>query len=367
MTGIPDLIAQLYDTALKSEITLSDTQEGWVNAIVAFADQQKGVLAALITSLVKKIESPNQDIRLHKITFEGGYSGRVFDTQYITPFIRSRFPRLAMKSGSGWLTRSIEQAAPFDLQFPGKIQNAEVKEAFLRIIHDVQVNDASPEDYLLVLFRKLHQKQDAFTSSTSHLVWGNISISQVLHLLRSHFFHDYAAAGASRLPVIAIYSIYQLLMNTPRYQSKRLLPLKSHTTSDSKSMSLADIEVADENGIFFEAVEIKHKIRIHRSMVEDAFEKFSAIPLVRYYLLTTAEPNSIDQEGIQEAVDWIFREHGCEVIVNGIMPSLKYYLRLLPDLSAFIETYTQNLFLEYQASSDLKQIHVDQWTHLLTP
>ena len=235
------------------------------------------------------------------------------------------------------------------------------------MIHDVQVNAASPETYLLLLFKKLRQKQEALVSSTPHLVLSSTNISQILHLLRSHFFYDYAVAGASRLPVIAIYSIYQLLMSAPRYHDKHLLPLKSHTTSDSKSMSIGDIEIVDQNGVFFEAVEIKHNIRIHRSMVEDAFEKFRAAPVVRYYLLTTAEPNLIDQEGVQEAINLIFNQHGCEVIVNGIMPSLKYYLRLLPDLSAFIETYTQNLFLEYQASSDLKQIHIDQWTRLLTP
>lgn len=35
----------------------------------------------------------------------------------------------AMKE-SGWLTRSLEQNNPYELDFPGKIQNKNVKAAF---------------------------------------------------------------------------------------------------------------------------------------------------------------------------------------------------------------------------------------------
>lgn len=87
---------------------LSDEQRARVVEIVTHAETLKAVVAALMTSLVKKIHTPEQDIRLHKVEMSGGYSGRSFDTLYVTPFVRRTFPRLAMKSGSGWLTRSIE-------------------------------------------------------------------------------------------------------------------------------------------------------------------------------------------------------------------------------------------------------------------
>lgn len=44
-----------------------------------------------------------------------GYSGRSFDTKYITPFMKFKFPKIAMRE-SGWLTRSLEQLEPYDLK-----------------------------------------------------------------------------------------------------------------------------------------------------------------------------------------------------------------------------------------------------------
>jgi len=75
-------------------------------------------------------------------------------------------------------------------------------------------------------------------------------------------------------------------------------------------------------------------------MVSDAYEKFKDKEISRYYLLTTAEPNikREEQEAIQAEIERIKKEHGCEVIVNGIIPSLKYYLRLLLNPEQFMES-----------------------------
>ena len=83
---------------------LTAEQKARVQTVVGNAEGQKAVLTVLLTSLVKKVVMPAQDVRLHKIVMEGGYSGRSFDTQYVTPFLARHFPRLAMKE-SGWLTR----------------------------------------------------------------------------------------------------------------------------------------------------------------------------------------------------------------------------------------------------------------------
>ena len=124
-------------------------------------------------------------------------------------------------------------------------------------------------------------------------------------------------------------------MTIDRYEGKILSPLKSHTTSDIKSGGIGDIEVLDKNGEFFEGVEIKHNIPISQALVRDAYQKFSENPVRRYYLLTTAEPNVDDPAAVDRLVRQIHKQHGCEVIVNGILPSLKYYLRLLSDPKLF--------------------------------
>jgi len=345
---------------------LPDIQQVRIDTIIDSAESQKAVLAALITSLTKKLETPSQDIRQHKVELPTGYSGRVYDTQYVTPFIRQKFPRLAMKSGSGWLTRSIEQVYPFRLDFPGKIANTPVKTAFLEILNDIEENGANPEHYLVALFAALLlQKQDntfSFEAPSS----ASLTIATTMNLVREHFYFNYRTSGASRLPVIAIYSIYELLLTLTRYENKQLVPLKSHTTSDIKSRSIGDIEVINPDATFFEAVEVKHNIPITLAIVEDAFDKIQSQPVSRYYLLTTAEPNiAPDQaKGIESFIESVRMQHGCEIIVNGVMPSLKYYLRLLDDPAAFLQTYETNLFVDYEANTDIKKTHIERWLAL---
>ena len=76
-----------------------------------------------------------------------------------------------------------------------------------------------------------------------------------------------------------------------RFKGKKLLPLRSHISPDARARGIGDVEIVDENGDYFEAVEIKHEIPMDSLMIDDSFEKFRETPIKRYYLLTTAEPN----------------------------------------------------------------------------
>ena len=62
-----------------------------------------------------KALNPAQDIRNHQASIEGGYSGRTFDSKYITSFLKlHKFPSMAE---SGWLTRALEQKVPYDKNY----------------------------------------------------------------------------------------------------------------------------------------------------------------------------------------------------------------------------------------------------------
>lgn len=191
------------------------------------------------------------------------------------------------------------------------------------------------------------------------------TIANIVNLLKDHFSCNYQVTGASRLPVIAFYSVYKMFVEFDRYRGKTLSPLKTHTTSDIKSGGIGNIEVLDENGNFFEAVEIKHNIPISPELVRDAYQKFSETSVSRYYLLTTAEPNVDDAEAVDLLVRQIRTRHGCEVIVNGILPSLKYYLRLLSDPKLFLDCYSKNLQLDFNQNTDIKEVHLRYWNELL--
>ncbi|HRF99242.1 MAG TPA: hypothetical protein PLZ51_28715, partial [Aggregatilineales bacterium] len=193
----------------------------------------------------------------------------------------------------------------------------------------------------------------------------HITVQAVLALLEIHFNHQYKTSGASRLPVLALYSAYQILMALPRYEGKHLLSLKSQTTADTKSRSIGDIEIVNDEGNFFEALEIKLGKSIDLGMVQIAFDKIRDLPIERYYLLTTKSPNTEQAPEIQSFCLKVLSEHGCEIIVNGVIPTLKYYLRLLPDVATFLDNYTAILQIEF-ASGGIKSVHLEKWQSLIS-
>jgi len=349
--------------------TLKTIQRDWVIHITEKAETQKAAIAVLITCLAKKIENPKQDVRKHQSKMKNGFSGRTLDTQVITPFIKKKFRKFAMKE-SGWLTRSFEQDHPYNLNYRGAVRNASVKDAFLRILDDVEVKGANPKKYLIAIFieliRQTKSAKKLFTAKVE--VNEETTINRIFEALKAHFFAKYSTPGASRLPVLALYSIYQLLLtDVARYKDKKLEPLRSHTTSDVRENLIGDIEVKNSDNLPFEGVEVKHKIPISEGLVLDAYDKFRASKTKRYYLLTTAEPNIAQGEEIKvsNAIMKIRQEHGCEVIVNGVMNSLKYYLRLLKNPSRFVELYSQNLRAEFEQTTDIKQEHILEWNRIL--
>jgi len=345
---------------------LSASQKLWVKILVDNIENQKSVVAVTITSLLKKIVSPKQDVRLHREEFEGGYSGRSLDKNVVTPWLKENFPRFAPKE-SGWLTRSLEQPHPFTKDFPGKIKNKNVKNAFLSILHDIEENSVDPRSYLrclLYLLLKKYKREQSFMSQMLVKKTQSIplTIDIVLNMLREHF----SMKMSSRLPVIAIYTIYQIFMeNIKLYEGKKLEPLKTHTTSD-RYAGFGDIEIYNSDGTPFEMVEIKHNIPIDKVMIEDVLKKVKDTTIKKYYILTTAEPNFKDPDkDIFKLVHEIKLRYGIEIIPNGIYQSLKYYLRFVPNLRDFLDKYTENLMEEFKKSTDIKEFHIKGWKKIM--
>jgi len=347
---------------IKAVTGLDDEELKDLETIVFESESLKGVYSVLVTSFVEKIANPRQDIRKHQANMPGGYSGRTIDTRFITPFLK-KVGFTAMKE-SGWLTRSLEQNYPYDLNYKGKIRNKKVKHAFLRLLNNIQAKGKQADKYLLILFsfsiiQKEGKKISLVTPATKD---SRITIDNIIALLFEHFNRKYKARGASRLPVLAIYSVYQIVTKElKRFYGKILLPLEEHTSADSRSGMIGDIAVTNQDGIFFEGVEIKHKVPITKNMVFDSFEKIKAYPISRYYLLTTAEPSSNEPQAIKEYVKQIRETHGCQVIVNGVMPTLKYYLRLINNIDEFIGLYMKNIELD----SVITREHRVAWNELV--
>lgn len=220
--------------------------------LVSRSEQNKGLIAVLITLITHKIVSPEQDIRYHQAQLPNGFAGRGIDQQYITPFMKSvSFPAMAE---SGWLTRSLEQAHPYDMNYPGKIKPDSVKNAFLATVDRVQNADVLPKNVLNYMFRLLIKQRDALNIELAKP--HSLSISAIIKTLEKHFNYRYSCSGTSRLPTLAVYAAYECMISqVARYEGKVLCPLESHNSADSQSGRIGDIEVNNSNGTAFEGVE----------------------------------------------------------------------------------------------------------------
>lgn len=308
-----------------------------LNTIVERAEANRGILAVLTTLVVHKIYDPTQDIRYHQAQLPGGFAGRGIDSAYITPFLkRKNFPAMA---DTGWLTRSLEQPHAYTLDYPGKIRPESTKSAFLQLVDSLQNGLEKPRDLLLGLFVALIRRRDSETVELAKP--HKLPISAIIHLLEKHFTHRYPCSGAARLPVLAMYAIYQCIITGERFKGKVLCELESHTSADRRSGRIGDIDVNFKDGTPFEGVEVKHGIQITRQLVADAYEKFKQFKTERYYLLTTANMDSADWSSIEAEIQKVGQIHGCQVIVNGVYSTLRYYLRLLPDPADFIDKYVE--------------------------
>jgi DNA (cytosine-5)-methyltransferase 1 len=341
------------------EDCLSDLQ-----LIVKEGETLKGVLGVTLTSIAYKTLHPKQDIRSHQDGMRKGYSGRTFDTKYTVPFLKDKFPHFA-PAESAWLTRSLEQPRPYDFKYPGKIRNKQVKDAFLKTLDCLQNNpDMASKMLIALLSLMIAARGDESRLFSAVQVSEDMTIAKIVDAVNQHIHFDYGKGitGTARIPVLAIYAVYQILLpNVKRYAGKTLAPLESHTSSDLRSKSTGDIEVKKPDGACFEAIEVKHNKPISVDMIDVVYRKIKNTKVDRYYILTTSEPNCLDSEKISSKLAEYRQIHSCQIIVNGVLPSLKYYLRLVDNPQLFVDIYTSLLEQEYQCASGIKNRHLQVW------
>ena len=188
-----------------------------------------------------------------------------------------------------------------------------------------------------------------------------IMISTIIELLEKHFTEKYGTHGGSKLPVIAFYAIYKyLLLDIGRYQGCILAPLGSHTASDRTSRSSGDIEVLKDGGVF-EAVEIKLDKRVDITIARIAYEKIARFNPKRYYILSHVGIAKKDRIEIEKLIIEIREIHGCQLIVNGLLYTLKYYLRLISSPKAFFNEYIRLVEMD----DELKICHKNKLKELI--
>lgn len=343
----------------KSTFELPILQINRLQKIAKKCYSQKGVYTVLTTLLIYKINNPLQDIRRHQANMIGGFSGRSFDTKYVTPELKRL--GLPSMSESGWLTRSLEQPYPYNTDFPGKISGG-IKDDFLGLLDYVQSHPNKAKELLLCLFYEVNkivkQNQVVITPLENP---EDLTIDKIIESLDIHFNYNYGTHNGAKLPVLAFYAIYQsIIKEVQRYNGCNLAPLGSLTACDLTSKASGDIEIF-KNEKHFESVEIKLNKKIDSAIVRVVEEKVYRFNPERYYILSYygIEDSCIDE--IQEVVSNVKHSHGCQIIINGLLPTIKYYLRLISSLEEFVHSYS-NLI---EQDSELQKIHKEVWGNII--
>lgn len=336
-------------------ITQLSTEE--ITVIKRCATTKHAARGAALTLGLSKLVYPEQDIRYFKAEFPNGFSARTIDTSVTVPFLSGN--GLPYNVETHWLSQTMSFGDPY---LPGKVLKTVPKTAgpdLITIANYIQSADSDlkvREIVTLLLFYLVQERNKGEILLTKPK---NLSIDQVLDLLHMHFDYGYKK-NAPRLPQVAIYAIYDCLKaSVARYEDFDLCPLERLKTANRKSGSVGDIDLIKE-GRPIEAVEIKFEIPIDKSIVQEAMQKIKSKSVERYFILSTKPVVQEEIDVINDLKVKFLQSNGCEIIVNGVYETIKYYLRLLKTTNDFINKYTDLLATD----PDLNYEHKIAWNSI---
>mgnify|MGYP006988860009 CR=1 FL=1 len=316
----------------------------------------------IITGLTIKAAYPNIDVRYHQTQIQSqtdkpaGFNFRGVSEHFIYPWMEAHEFHGAK---SGWQTRTFERPKPYLLNYDENIGT--IKDAFLTIYDLVEkYPDKAIYALSLLMLRRIELRE----RSKVNLAIPNIQdVIPITRFFEMHFFYLYKdSKGASRLPVLALYAIYsELIKELNRYQGKHLKALEPHSAADARTGSIGDIEVLNADNTPFEAVEVKHQLQITKAIVDSSKQKIRGSRVDRYYILTTSPLHDPAKE-IMEEVDNVKKLLGTQMIVNGVIPTIKYYLRLLTNPSSVLPVYVKLLTEDTAIGFE----HRDIWNKIAT-
>ena len=362
-------VADDYFVTKKSELpnfatdNLSDEFISSLEAIASLCEKAStGYLNVLTGLTIKAALGKKVDVRYHQVQIQSqtdrpaGFNFRGISEHIMYKWMQAHeFPG----AKSGWQTRTYERPKPYKLNYDENI--GDIKEPFLKCYDQIEEHD---QDAFMALAFLLWRREQLREKSKIVMSIPKITnVIQITELFERHFFFKYKdSKGASRLPVLALYAIYEVLLSElQRFDNKTLKELQAHSAADSQTGSVGDIEVANQDGSIFEAVEVKHEIPITIELIESAKQKIRGSQVERYYILTTFKDHTPSDE-IQNAALQVEKLLGCQMIVNGVIPSIKYYLRLLTNPGKVLPVYVDLLTKDKAITFE----HRDIWNKITT-
>ena len=333
-----------------------------LNKISKKSETASSAFTNIVTGLSIKIAMPGLDVRYHQtqIQQQSKVGKQWFNHRGISEKVV--YPWLSEKNfagaKSGWQTRTLERPKPYTRDYDENI--GYVKKEFLEVYERTEKLDISEIQKGLeyLLYEQLIQRE----KKTIDLATPNVDeISMIIRHLDSHINASYSGKGASRLPVLAVYATLLLVSKEiDRYKNVSLKPLEEHSAADSQTGSAGDIEFANSSNNVFEALEIKHNIVVTETLILDIEKKIAPYQLDRYYVLTTANDCKPD-ESMLSVLNKIKQRIGCQIIVNGVLPTIQYYLRLVTEPQKIYKEYTTLL----QTDKAVSHEHREGWNEII--
>ena len=328
-----------------------------------YCEKASGGYNNLITSLaIKAVYGDSVDVRYHQVQIQdqtdrpAGFNFRGVSEGVIYEWMEEHEFHGAK---SGWQTRTFERPKPYMLSYDENIGT--IKEPFLICYDELETQHQSARlALLLLLWRRLQLRE----ASKIELAIPRIhDVMQITNLFEAHFFYKYKdSKGASRLPVLAMYAIYSVMIQElQRFDGKHVKELEPHSAADARTGAIGDIEIVDNAENVFEAIEVKHEQIISKAMVDSVKQKIRGSQVERYYILTTHSQHE-PTEDVQMEVKTVKKLVGCQMIVNGVLPTIRYYLRLLSDPGDVLPIYAD--VLEKDGAIGFE--HRDIWNKIAT-
>lgn len=313
---------------------------------------------ALLTLALYKSAEPSQDIRYNKAEHDDGFSARAIDSNVTVPFLMQE--SLPKSVESHWLTQTLSFAEPWTRAVNLKTQPKKVGPLLIEAVNLLQElpddeQQQAAESVAVILMARLVAERNRSKVDVTRPK--GLTIAEIRGLLNGMLRQRFKT-GSPRLPQLMIYAIYQALFEgeIARYADCTLEPVGRMKAADRKSGTVGDIVVSRTNRPM-EAVETKYDLPITLSIVGEAMEKVKSHSVERYLILSTAGIDVSDREQIMQRIEEFKRSNGCEIIVNGVLETVCYYLRLLPNTNAFVDAFAALL----ESDEDLDYEHRVAW------
>jgi hypothetical protein len=301
--------------------------------------QNRAVARLILACALAKVDQPQIDIRKPYTEIEGNdtFSGRTYDERFISTLILAE--RLPCNATTAFLTpalRNINRPLTAELDLVGRPR--EVYQAALYLLAEVAEGRLHAETLLIETLRRLlvvRDENEARMKSLLARLQSNtpttLAVDEIIGLLQQHF----AVRGASRLPVLAIVALYQILQ---ALLPERVATIHPHQAADQQTETLGDIEIYLRETEQITAVyEVKFKV-VMMVDVQQALHKLAHHPMpIQRYLFVTTKPIEIE---IERYCASMYRKVGVEFAVFDCLSFVRTILYLFHPLRvAFLERY----------------------------